>query len=177
MTNYATLLVPDLPFREPNDHVFQRLLLTALCFCAATTAALIWQQTRTPPEIVLPELGMIQSVQSTFDYTEPIVLEFANEDPGPRDWVGLFFPNDYTNRSTYWQYICPQPCGREKHYGGEVVFDAFSTLYSGYNLTWPVCSREYVACLMIGATNTTLACSGLITVTGQGECVGFNGGM
>lgn len=176
-------------FNDNNESAFQKLLLAALCFCGGVVLALVWYDWRRPPLPELPELGLIAPTKSTFHYRESIVLNFANQDPDPTDWIGLFMPHDYTNRSVMWQYTCggTEPCytkrGKDEEiFGGELHFDQSADLFSDYNLTWPLCSGEYKACIVTSVIegaitrNETLACSDVFTVDGEGPCIGFNGG-
>ena len=171
----------DHPFRsKSNSQVFYRLLATGLCFCAGVAAALVWLRIHRPSEEGLPDYGVIQPTKQKFNYEEIISINFINEEPDPTDWIGLFFPNDPSNRTVMYQYTCggTQRCRGNKVYGGTLNFGGENTeLFSGYNLTWPLCSGDYVACLKIGKTNETLACSKTLTVLGDAECVGFNDEM
>mmetsp|Transcript_30435 Transcript_30435/g.50222 ORF Transcript_30435/g.50222 Transcript_30435/m.50222 type:complete len:210 (-) Transcript_30435:619-1248(-) len=176
-------------FYSYKESTFSKLLLAAFCFCGSVIFALVWYDRHAPPIPEPPKGGLLEPTKDTFLYRETIALNFVNRDPDPTDWIGLFLPHDYTNRSVMWQYACGgiKPChGREEelftgelHFGGEHKKD----LFSDYNLTWPLCSGEYKACLMTITTmegdiarNETLACSDVFNVAGDGPCVGFVGG-
>jgi hypothetical protein len=175
-------------YKRDEDSTFHKLLLTAVCFCAGILFALVWYNYHAPPLPEEPEYGILEPMKSLFQYKETIAIQFANQDPEPTDWIGIFKPHDYTNRSVLWQYACGgiEPCyskGRpEQVFGGELHFDATNALYSDYNLTWPLCSGQYKACLVtvvlegVFSRNETLACSDAFTVGGDGPCTGFNGG-
>jgi hypothetical protein len=163
--------------QQTAEQTFHRLLFAGISFCFGVMGALIWVRRHRLPENERPDAGAIMATKQEYAYQETIVFQYLNQEPGPYDWIGIFIPDDTSNKSALWQYSCGglSPCW-DQLYGGEVQFGGQNTdFYSDYNLSWPLCSGNWIACILIGETNETLSCTKTpFKVLGNGECVGFD---
>lgn len=168
---------PPIDEEATKDQRFACLLLLGFCFAGSTTAALTWYK-RNQVDEPKAEFGVISLDREKYDYGQNVVVEFINEKPNLKDFLGIWPLDHQQDRvpSAFYQYACGSSNCRDIVYGGEITFGANQDpqILSDRNLTWPLCNGDWKVCLLQGETNTTLICSDPFSVQGGG-CTGLEG--